>query len=127
VLSVLSQEDWEVTELCQVLDVSRRAYYDWKQSTTNLYQRQDETLTPMIQDVFYQHRRRYGARRIAQELTERGYPCSRTKVRKIMAQTGLVAIQPKSYQPRTTESRHTLGYNENLLLDSVQVERMNQV
>ena len=44
-----------------------------------------------------------------------------------MAQTGLVAIQPKSFKPRTTESRHKLGYSPNLLLEGVEVEQINQV
>lgn len=44
-----------------------------------------------------------------------------------MDQMGLVAIQPKSFKPRTTESKHTLGYNENLLLDGVLVDAINQV
>ena len=81
----------------------------------------------MIQEVFFEHRRRYGARRIALELQARGVACSRRKARKIMSQMDLVAIQPKSFKPRTTESKHRLGYNENLLLGGVEVEAINQV
>ena len=44
-----------------------------------------------------------------------------------MEQTGLVAIQPKSFKPRTTESRHRLGYSPNLLLEGIEVEKVNQV
>lgn len=33
-----------------------------------------------------------------------------------MREQGLKAIQPRSFVPRTTDSRHTLGYAENLLL-----------
>jgi transposase InsO family protein len=127
VIGVLSQEDFEVRHLCEVLEVSRSAYYDWQSAPSNLYQRQDQQLQPMIQDIFYQHRRRYGARRIARELQDRGESCSRSKARKIMGQMNLVAIQPKSFKPRTTESKHTLGYSPNLLLEGVQVDRLNQV
>ena len=56
-----------------------------------------------------------------------GYSCSRAKARKIMDQMGLVAIQPKSFKPRTTDSRHRLGYSPNLLLEGVEVDRCNQV
>lgn len=80
----------------------------------------------MIQEIFFEHRRRYGARRIALELQSRGVACSRRKARKIMSQMDLVAIQPKSFKPRTTESKHRLGYNENLLLGGVEVETINQ-
>ena len=81
----------------------------------------------MIQDIFFQHRRRYGARRISKEMKDRGESCSRDKARKIMAQSGLVAIQPKSFKPRTTKSRHKLGYSPNRLLEGIEVERTNQV
>jgi len=81
----------------------------------------------MIQDIFFEHRRRYGARRISIELKNRGESCSRDKARKIMAQAGLRAIQPKSFKPRTTESRHKLGYSPNLLLEGIDVERTDQI
>lgn len=126
-VSRLSQDSFEVTELCDVLGVSRSAYYAWKHAPPNTYEQQDEHLGPMIQDTFHQHRRRYGARRIAAELADLGLSCSRSKARKIMTQRGLVAIQPKSFQPRTTDSRHTLGYNENLLIQGVSIIAVNQV
>lgn len=123
---MLSEGNFEVTELCDALDVSRSAYYGWKNARPNRYQRQDLQLGPMVKDIFYQHRRRYGARRIAAELADQAIACSRSKARKIMDQMGLVAIQPKSFQPRTTNSKHTLGYNDNLLLKGIDVNGVNQ-
>lgn len=127
VISVLSQEAFDVTQVCEVLEVSRSAFYDWKNARPNRYQQQDEDLGPLIQDIFHRHRRRYGARRIACELQQQGVSCSRNKVRKIMEKMSLVAIQPKSFKPRTTESKHTLGYNENLLLEGFEVREANQI
>ena len=37
------------------------------------------------------------------------------------------AIQPKSFRPRTTQSRHPLGYSPNLLLDAPPPTHINQV
>lgn len=116
-----------MANLCEVLEVSRSAFYDWKNAPPNLYQRQDQELQPLIKDIFYQHKRRYGARRIAIEIQSQGISCSRLKVRKNMDQMGLLAIQPKSFKPRTTESKHTLGYNENVLLEGVAVAKINQI
>ena len=45
----------------------------------------------------------------------------------VSSHNGLVAIQPKSFKPRTTESRHKLGYSPNLLLEGIEIERINQV
>jgi transposase InsO family protein len=36
-------------------------------------------------------------------------------------------LQPKSYRPRTTDSRHALGYSPNLLLDAPPPECADQV
>ena len=44
-----------------------------------------------------------------------------------MKQMGLMAIQPRSFKPRTTDSRHTLGYNRNLLIDAPPPDGMNQL
>jgi transposase InsO family protein len=44
-----------------------------------------------------------------------------------MKQQHLVAIQPRSFKPRTTQSRHPLGYSDNLLLDAEPPTSLNQV
>ncbi|MDD5200069.1 MAG: alcohol dehydrogenase catalytic domain-containing protein, partial [Terrimicrobiaceae bacterium] len=41
--------------------------------------------------------RRYGYRRLAQELTDRGVLCAPARIRRIMTQRGLHAIQPKTF------------------------------
>jgi putative transposase len=40
---------------------------------------------------------------------------------------GLIAIQPRSFKPRTTDSRHTLGYSPNLLIDAPAPDRLNRL
>jgi transposase InsO family protein len=44
-----------------------------------------------------------------------------------MREMELVAIQPKSFKPRTTDSRHHLGYSPNLLLDRSAPTAVNYV
>ena len=116
-----------MNHICETLNVSRSAYYQWCSSECSQRERTDQELEPLVRNVFQQHRRRYGARRIAVELQSMGYSCCRAKTRKIMDKMGLVAIQPKSFRPRTTDSRHRLGYNANLLADGVEVTTCNQV
>lgn len=81
----------------------------------------------MIQDVFREHRRRYGARRIVRELAERGIAISARRVARLLKQLGLRAIQPRSFRPKTTQSRHPLGYDPNRLLDAPPPKAANQV
>jgi putative transposase len=121
------EEAFPVSVLCQSLNVSRSAYYAWRQDEVCTRQRDDNRLRPMIRDIFREHRRRYGARRIAAELAARDEPCGRRRVARLMHEMGLVAIQPKSFKPRTTDSRHRLGYGRNLLLDAPPPDGINQL
>lgn len=81
----------------------------------------------MIQEIFWTNKRRYGARRIARELAHRNITCSVLRVTKLLKTLGLRAIQPKSFKPRTTQSRHRLGYNSNLVKDYGPLTRINEV
>ena len=69
-----------------------------------------------VRDTFWQHSRRYGSRRLRVELQAEGLAIGRQRIRRIMKEEGLKAIQPHSFVPRTTDSTHKLGYAENLLI-----------
>jgi len=116
-----------VNHICEVLEVSRAAYYQWSGGECCQRELTYRELSPIVRNLFLQHRRRYGARRLAVELRSMGYPCSREKTRKIMDKMNLIAIQPKSFRPRTTDSRHRLGYNDFLLVGGAKVTACNQV
>jgi len=126
------EESFPVSVLCQSLNVSRSAYYAWRQDGASARQRDDNRLRPVIRGIFREHRRRYGARRIAVELKTRdpqagARPCGRRRVGRLMDEMGLVAIQPKSFKPRTTDSRHSLGYSPNLLVDAPPPDSIDQL
>lgn len=80
-----------------------------------------------LQEIFWYHRRRYGARRIAAELTRRDIACGVARVARLLKTEGLRATQPKSFEPKTTESRHRLGYNTNLLSGRQAPSKVNEV
>ena len=110
-----------------MLTVSRSAFYSWQQASQTIHEQHDEELVPLIRIVFRKHKRRYGARRIADELRDMGHNCSVRRVRKLLKIQGLKAIQPKSFQPKTTDSKHRLGYSPNLLLDAADPGGINQL
>jgi len=60
-------------------------------------------------------------------LAARHQPCGRRRVGRLMHEMGLVAIQPKSFKPQTTDSRHNLGYSPNLLIDAPPPDGINQL
>ena len=113
--------------VCQVLQVSRSAYYAWRGRAPSPRQQRDAELTPLVRTLFWKHRRRYGARRIASEMSDLGQCCGPRRVAKLLKTQGLRAIQPKSFVPKTTDSRHALGYSPNLLLESPGPTSINQL
>jgi transposase InsO family protein len=124
---LLSPGIFSLSSVCETLDVSRAGYYAWRSEAETARQRRDRELTRLVADTFWKHRRRYGARRIAVDLAAQGQRCGVEHVAKLLKNQGLQAIQPQSFKPRTTDSRHTLGYSPNLLLDAPLPERLNQI
>jgi putative transposase len=123
----LRQDGFPVARLCQVLAVPRSRYYAWRGGSRSRRAQGNEAMKPVIREIFWEHRRRYGARRIAEELSARGTRCGVARTGRLLRAMELKAIQPKSYRPRTTESRHALGYSPNLLLESPPPTAINQV
>jgi putative transposase len=104
--------------LCRVLGVSRSAYYSWKQHKQGIAEQSNKAVEQHIISIFEQHRRRYGVRRIAAELKATAkIKAGVYTIRKIMKKHQLTAIQPRSFVPKTTDSRHTYAISANLLLE----------
>jgi putative transposase len=120
-------ERFAASAVCDLLEVSRSGFYAWRSGEESLRVKRDQELAPVISEVFWHHRRRYGARRMAVELSSRGIACGVSRVARLLKSLGFQAIQPKSYRPRTTESRHRLGYNQNLLVGRAAPEWINEV
>lgn len=123
----IQQEGFATATLCEVLGVHRSRYYAWQRGSQGCRAREDAELKPLIREIFWEHKRRYGARRIARELSSRSRCCGVGRVARLLREIGLNAIQPKSYRPRTTDSRHCLGYSPNLLLECPPPDGINQV
>jgi transposase InsO family protein len=125
--AITHEELFPTLVVCDVLDVSRSAYYAWLNGIPTVREDNDMELMPIIRRIFFRHKRRYGARRIIEELKDLGHVCGERRASKLLKIQGLKAIQPKSFKPRTTDSRHTLGYSPNLLLEFEEPERINQL
>lgn len=106
-----------------MLRVSRSAYHDYRAGKSQAVSPQKAAIGEQVRAVFYEHRRRYGSRRIAAELKAEGTKAGRRAVRSQMRRLGLEAIRPKRFVPRTTDSRHASAASPNLLLDGANVPR----
>ena len=124
---LIADDTFPLLAVCHALEVSRAGYYAWRSQLETARAKQDRELMPHICDIFWQHRRRYGARRIAVELQARGRSCGVDRVAKLLKFQGLQAIQPQAFKPKTTDSRHRLGYSPNLLQRSAPPAQLNRV
>jgi len=113
--------------ICAVLKVKRSCYYAWKSEQTFRISGKEQTIHQHVTTIFRQHKRRYGARRIAAALDQRGCRISRYKAGKLLGLLGLKAIQPRSFVPRTTDSRHRYAISPNRLKDAPAPVTVNQV
>ncbi len=118
VASIVGESGLSAAAACAALAVSRSAYYAWRASGRGAREGVRGSLTGRVVAIFHRHRRRYGARRIAAELRDEGVVCSPRRVARVLKSQGLRAIQPRSFVPKTTDSRHRLGYSPNLILDA---------
>jgi putative transposase len=92
-----------IRKVCVVLGEARSSFYH--ASTPTVTQVADTSLGDLIEIIFRRHRRRYGYRRIARELADRGITCAPARIRRIMSQRALHAIQPKNFLPKTSDGR----------------------
>jgi transposase InsO family protein len=121
--------NYPVVELCRMLGVSRSGYYGWVARPEPA-----DDFAPRVEAAFWRHSRRYGSRRVTAEVQDElkaegnGEWIGRRRVQRLMREMDLVAIQPRRFVPRTTDSRHGQRMSPNLLLErEIQVDRLRQV
>jgi putative transposase len=115
---------YSVQLLCQVLHVVPSRYYAWCQRAVPKAEPAWETV---MVDVFDDHQRRYGTRRLQVELCELGHRVGRQALRTALRRHGRKALQPKAFTPRTTDSTHGKRCAPNLLLDQPRPTQANRV
>ncbi len=101
-------------KMCQVLKVSRSAFYDWTSRPKTQRQIEDSNLRGKILKIFLKSNKTYGHRRIKKQLRKDKIKCSNQRVRRLMAELHLVPIQTKKFKA-TTDSKHSLPVAPNLL------------
>lgn len=103
ILQLQRQTQGSIRQICEALALPRSSFYHAAQATPS--QAEDTRMGELIEEIFRRHRRRYGYRRIGQELNDHGILCAPSRLRRIMQQRGLRAIQPKNYLPKTSDGR----------------------
>jgi len=83
-------EQHNVAKACELLEVSRSAFYGWHQHPPSARQLADEQLGERIEAIFDASRGTYGWPRVHRALRDEGVHASRKRVARIMRQKGLI-------------------------------------
>ncbi len=105
------QGNLSIERMCQLAQVSRAGFYRSFQEQQP--QEEEVELRATIQEIFLEHRRRYGYRRVTKELQQRGWVINKKRVQRLMQGDNLLAVQPKAFAT-TTNSEHELEVYLNL-------------
>ena len=112
-----------IERMCQLAEVSRAGFY------RSLLEREpvkeDMEVRSAIQQIFAEHKRRYGYRRVSAELRRRGMLVNHKRVARLMREDNLLAVQPKSFVV-TTDSDHELEVYLNLA-SRIKLTSINQL
>ena len=120
-----AKENFPVTRLCQVLEVSQSGYFAWRSRPASPRQREDLVLLAHIRSTFTLSNETYGGPRMTRELQDQGLPIGRRRTARLMRENGLKARQKRRFK-RTTDSHHAFPIAPNLLEQDFSAERPNQ-
>ena len=116
--------EFTVEKMCSVLGVSKSGYYKWRQHRVN--QRMQETKLADFIRYEYEHSRcTYGSPRIAQQLNEQVYVCSKSTVARFMKRMNIAARCKRRFIV-TTDSKHGYRVFDNLLNRQFEVDQPGQ-
>ena len=106
---------FSVTMMVRTLGVSRSGFNAWSRRVSNPHQHEArESFDQAVRAVFYAHKGRYGAPRVAKELHEMGTACDRKTVASSLRRQGLRARAARKFKA-TTNSKHNLAVAPNVL------------
>ena len=108
------QQQFRITSMCRVLQVSRSGYYAWVSAGPTRRQERDAALLGEIERVHQARREAYGAKKTWHELNRQGIACGKHRVARIRKQAGIEARRKRRFR-RTVEHHQTAPPAPNLL------------
>ncbi len=109
------RNDYPVTLMCRVMQVTRSGYYAWRNEPLSLRKVADLVLLQHIEDIFEEGRQTYGSARIQGILADQGICCGRERVARLMQVAGLKPKTRRPFRVITTDSKHQLPVAANQL------------
>ena len=115
-----------VKKMCKVLRVSRSGYYDFVVRPESRLSIENKVLVKEIKSIHKESRKTYGSPRIADELNDRGFACSRPRTARLMRKHNIYAKTKRKYKV-TTNSDHNYRVAPNLLKQEFWTNAPNRI
>ena len=121
------RRDFDLAEMCVVLDVSVSGYRAWKGGGKPERKRLTDTqMLALIRAIHAELKGAYGSPRMVKELRARGFSASKERVERLMRENGIRARHKRRFKA-TTDSKHSLPVAPNLLARDFAPAKPNQV
>jgi transposase InsO family protein len=109
------QEQWPVSMLCDVLEVSRSGYYAWRGAQESERSKRERALVVEMKAIHAErHKGCYGSPRMHRELGVRGRKVCKNTVARLMKKHELRSTTSRKFR-HTTDSKHSHPVAENVL------------
>ena len=106
---------YSMREVCTALETSPSGYYAHWHKAKRPRRQEDKRIAAVMQEVYECGRGAYGSPRLVRGLRARGIRCGKARVRRLMREHGLCALQKKRFRVQTTQSNPYLPVAPNLL------------
>lgn len=120
------RQEFRLTRLCQVLQVSRSGFYAWQRRPESQRTQQNRVLLARMEVLHQEMREAYGARKMWQCLRQEGHACGRHRIARLRRLAGLVAQRRRRFV-RTTQARGPKVSRPNQLEQQFTVSKKNLV
>lgn len=121
------REEWPITVMCRVLEVSRSGFYAWRVRPESARSQRHQELVAEMEEIHADRDlKNYGSPRMRDELVSRGHTVSENTVARLMRAHGLRAAGSRKFRV-TTDSKHSLPVAENVLDREFEQESADRV
>lgn len=93
-----NREEFHVTRMCQVLQVSRSGYYDWHDREESERSQRDQVLLNEIRKIHHDSKEAYGAIKTWQALRQAGVDCGKHRAARLRRLAAIEARRKKKFR-----------------------------
>lgn len=120
------RSEFAVIRMCNALKIKESGYFRWRSRGKTARELEDERLVPIIRKIHEESKCIYGPSRIKAKLEELYWPCSLSRIRRLMKENGIYSITRYKHRPYPKENVET-RYKNNVIDREFNPKKPNEV